>query len=202
MPDNPPNRRSIRLPGYDYSQPGAYFITLSGHPAFTSDFPFARVCEDQVAVTPIGSIIEREWLRTAELRPAVTNDSFIIMPTHMHGILILTDHPAARGAHGPASNDPVARHGPASGTIGAILAGFKAAVTSRVRRFTGLSEVEVWHRNYFEHVIRTESALARIREYIAANPARWALDRYNPARDGEDDLGQALWQLLKEQARE
>ena len=57
----------------------------------------------------------------------------------------------------------------------------------------------VWQRNYFEHIIRSDYALGRVRDYIIANPSRWTLDRYNETHTGPDDLGQSVWRLLKEQ---
>lgn len=162
-PSNRPNRRSIRLKGYDYSSPGAYFVTICTHRRLCL---FGEVRADGMHENALGAIVREEWFRSAQMRPDIQlePDEFVIMPNHIHGIIRI-----------------VARPNPAAGVskLGAVIAGFKAATTRRINALRGTPDAPVWHRNYYEHIIRTEKGeteLRRIREYIANNPARWAID--------------------------
>lgn len=196
------HRRSIRLKGYDYSQAGAYFVTLctEGRACL-----FGEVFEDQVRLTDIGLVAEECWLEIPAHFPTVELDAFVIMPNHVHGILVITwDMPSAVGAnvrannHSPQSqsdsrnvgannysplpvSDPprVSEFRSPSRTIGSIIRGFKIGVTKWCRQNTAI--MDVWQRNYYEHIIRDETSLVRIRQYIQLNPARWDADIDNPA---------------------
>ena len=151
-------RRSIRLQGYDYAQAGAYFITLCTQ---GRAHLFGRVVNGTVELTDIGCIVAEEWERTPAVRPNVELDAFVVMPDHMHGILLIThrDDEASAPLATSALRSP-------KRTIGAIVRGFKGAVVRRAGR-------PIWQRDYYEHIIRNEAALDRIRKYIIANPARW-----------------------------
>jgi REP element-mobilizing transposase RayT len=152
------HRRSIRLRGYDYAQAGAYFITLC---AQGRDRLFGRVVGGAVELTEIGRIVAEEWEYTPALRPNVELDAYVVMPDHMHGILVITQRD--EGAAAPQAAGEL--RSPAR-TVGAIVRGFKGAVVRRVGR-------PIWQRDFYEHIIRSEAALDRIRRYIEANPARW-----------------------------
>ena len=120
-------------------------------------------------LSPVGRIVAEEWTRTRVARPHVVTDAFVVMPDHVHGILILTDHdwgPGLRVARAGPS-------GPASGSVGAIVGQFKSVVTKRINALRRTPRGVVWQRGYYEHVIRHQAALERIRQYIADNPARW-----------------------------
>ena len=167
-----PNRRSVRLAALNYTEPGAYFVTLC-----TRDrrCVFGEVTLDGLRPTPIGEIVCDEWRRSADLREEIELDAFVVMPNHLHGIVIITeDLPHNAWAHGRA---PL--HRPAR-SLGAFVAGFKASATSRINHLSGTPGSPVWQRNYYEHVVRGDDDLARIREYITDNPGRWAEDPENP----------------------
>jgi REP element-mobilizing transposase RayT len=177
-----PKRRSIRLPGYDYASAGWYFVTILCH---KRQHLFGEVVraygirpqEPEVILSELGMFVEEEWLKTAELRPEVELGEFVIMPNHFHGIIGLNwnlDRPsfsqaiAAGVCHTPLRS-------PAK-TIGALIRGFKSAVTGRARK-SGLV-FDVWHRNYYEHIIRNEDSYRKISSYIRNNPAQWQEDEY------------------------
>ena len=82
--------------------------------------------------------------------------------------------------------------------MGAFIAGFKSAVTKRINQYRDTPGAPVWQRNYYEHIIRDERALAAIRQYIVDNPLRWHLDRYNPDAIGTDPLAQEIWRMMRE----
>jgi REP element-mobilizing transposase RayT len=111
------------------------------------------------------------------------------MPNHLHGILILLDPIDNSFANivrltpvpGISSDPPSKPIGPKSESLGTILGQFKSHVTRRIRRHTSEPEIPIWQRNYYEHIIRSEEELNRIRNYIAENPSNWHTDTENPA---------------------
>ena len=173
-------RRSIRLRDYDYSRAGAYFITVC---TVGRELLFGEVKDDEMALNELGWIVEEEWLQSARIRSEIELDAWVVMPNHIHGIVIIADE-SRRG------DRPVARGGPRPKSLGAMMAGFKSAVTKRINAMRGTPGALVWQRNYYEHIIRNESTLYWIRQYIADNPAGWSEDPENPAVwDGKDRIG-------------
>lgn len=174
--DHRPQRRSLRMSNYDYRTPGAYFVTICTHdrrPLF-ADMDAKRIAHDR-------------WNEIPAHFPRCELDEFVVMPNHVHGIVWITPD---------ASGEIAAAAGTAAGSLSAVLRSYKAAVTREVRAL-GSDSIIVWQRNYFEHVIRTEASLDRIRQYIVDNPGRWAFDRDNPRGTPDaheasfwDDLGQ------------
>lgn len=138
----------------------------------------------------LGALVVSEWLRTATVRPQVALHEFVVMPNHFHAIVAIED--SRRGvlpyAH-PRFQSP-------SQSVGSIVRGLKSATTTLINSARNSRGAPVWQRNYYEHVIRNESELTRIREYIANNPHQWALDRENPQKgvylyaptDGIEDI--------------
>ena len=192
------HRRSIRLRKYDYSWPGAYYVTVC---AFNKDCIFGQVVGQQMHENVCGHVVREQWFESAKKRKEIELDAFIVMPNHMHGVLWIL---GPRGEHVlmksgfvlPRERMPKAR--PRSkGVIPAMrprslaswAAGFKSAITSRVRKVWNRPQDAVWQEDYFERIVRDEEELNRIREYILTNPLRWGSDRYNPARvpDPEED---------------
>lgn len=182
-----PRRRSIRLEGYDYSDQGPYFIAICTSNRQPS---FGNIVSHEMILNEIGDIVVEEWHRSAEVRPGLILDVFIVMPNHIHGIVILQNHhvePAVgehRRAPGyrPGDNEPGERaftRKPRS--LGSFIAGFKSATTKRINAYRGTPGTPVWQRNFFEHIIRSERSLDRVRNYIATNPALWDTDTENPA---------------------
>jgi REP element-mobilizing transposase RayT len=186
-----PNRRSIRLPGYDYASAGWYFVTLICHkrkPLFGEVVGAygIRPQDPEVILSHLGTIVQEEWLKTAELRPEVELGEFVVMPNHFHAIIGLNGHegtddlalqPALQSGMAGVCDTPL--RSPAK-TIGAVIRGFKSAVTGRARRSD--MAIEVWHRNYHEHIIRNEDSFRKISDYIRNNPAQWKEDEYFPVR--------------------
>ncbi len=161
MNDELPKRRSIRLRHYDYSRLGAYFVTIC---AYERRCLFGRIADGQVILGPIGRIVAQEWVKSSEMRRDVEVDAFVVMPNHLHGIILLGRSEAAAAAR----------------PLGSVIRGFKAATTHVVAEAGHGPAHPLWQRNYYEHIIRNEESLESIRAYIADNPARWAQDRQNP----------------------
>lgn len=179
-------RRSIRLKDWDYTWGGWYYVTIC---AFDRKRIFGNVVNDEMVLNDYGKIAEQEWLRTAEIRNEVELDEFQVMPNHFHGIIIMNDAVGDVGADRvrpnrvrPQTNDirPRTKLSRKPKSLGSILAGFKSAVTSRIIKLRHDDKVRVWQNNYYEHIIRNEQDLYRIREYIQNNPLKWALDEYYP----------------------
>jgi REP element-mobilizing transposase RayT len=187
---NTKHRRSIRLKGYDYSQAGAYFVTICTH---KRDFLFGEVVDGEMRANEFGCVVSKEWFGSADIRAEIKlyPDEFVVMPNHIHGIVWILDHVGATGprvgAHGRAPLQRPPR------SLGAFVAGFKSAVTKRINMMRGTPGAAVWQRGYYEHIIRDDESLNRIREYILQNPLRWHLDLENPQRAGEDDL----WRMFE-----
>ena len=158
---NKHHRRSIRLPSYDYSRAGAYFVTMC---AQGRERRFATITRDGLQLSAAGLMLDLWWHKLPDKFPAVALDVFVIMPDHMHGIMWLQ----------PSSAEAVA--------LGTTIQWFKTMTTNayiRGVRDDGWPAFDrrLWQRDYYERIVRDEPALERIRAYIAANPARWLAAR-------------------------
>ncbi len=180
------HRRSIRLKGYDYRQAGAYFVTF-----VTQDRAplFGEVTEGDMRLNDAGRLVQKVWKEIPSHFPYVELDAFVIMPNHVHGILVIVSATVgATHASPPQMNaepndalpPPLHASGPTRQSIGAIVGSFKSAASKGINEWRGTPGASVWLRNYYEHIIRDEESLNRIRGYIDANPAQWADDRENP----------------------
>lgn len=173
------HRRSVRLRKYDYSWPGWYYVTACTH---GRECTFGDIVGDEIHLSPIGKIVEEEWLRTPKIRPEVELDEHIVMRNHIHGIVIIGERQKSRttntvGTHGRASLLMLRR---VPGSLSSIMAGFKAAVTTRTNTQRGTPGTPVWQGRFHDHIIRNAVDLHRIREYILNNVLEWALDEENP----------------------
>lgn len=172
-------RKSPRLPGYDYAQDGAYFITICAH---ERRHLFGKVHDDAMCLSQGGEIATEEWYRTGEKRPYVMLDAFVVMPNHVHGIVIINHLPGDRhhkgfvGTQRAASSDKPTPPHVTPESLSAIVRAYKSACTRRIRRSLGDPEMIVWQSRYHDHIIRDEAGLNAIRLYIQTNPARWAED--------------------------
>ena len=269
-------RRSIRLRGYDYTQTGAYFVTICTHGRACL---FGKIVDREMQPNAYGEMVREQWFRSAELRRDIRlyPDEFVVMPNHIHGIIRIRDVgrtdtdgvdvdgmdtgvgaqrrcaptndtgdvDGANDANGVNTNVGAQRRcaptddtgdidgvdgandandadtdvgaqrrcaptgaptgAPtddtgntdnigntagatpipvAPGSLAAVVRAFKSAVTKHINLRRGTPGGRVWQRNYHEHIIRNEASLQRIRDYIAANPARWTDDREHPRRQG------------------
>jgi putative transposase len=200
-------RRSIRLSGYDYTQAGAYFLTICSR---DRQCIFADIREGASRPTPVGELIAACWNAIPNHFPAAEMDAFVVMPNHLHGIVVLGADPTsgpgtacraptAGGGADHARKPTIERFGaPVPGSIPTVVRSFKAAVTKTINddpgRGTacrallsdGLGPIppgripSIWQSNYHEHIIRNARALDRLRTYIETNPARWLEDSLHP----------------------
>jgi REP element-mobilizing transposase RayT len=164
------HRRSIRLKDYDYSQPGAYFVTVCTH---NRECLFGTVTDGNMIPSKTGDIVAFCWHDLPAHYPHITIDAFVVMPNHIHGIIILR-HPDNVGA-GLKPAPTMQRHG-----LPEIVRGFKTFSARRINAVRITPGMPLWQRNYYEHVIRDERDLNAIREYIVGNPVGWDRDDDNP----------------------
>jgi putative transposase len=167
-------RRSIRLPGYDYSQAGAYFVTM-----VTRDRRclFGRVKDGDMELNEMGKMVENVWLEIPEHFDGVYVDMFVVMPNHIHGVIeIIKDNRSSGVGATHESPLPTQGHGPKPGSIGVIVGLFKATISKQYHMMTNTQDTHLWQRNYFEHVIRDEIDYQAIHDYILSNPLNWEKD--------------------------
>jgi REP element-mobilizing transposase RayT len=172
-----PQRRSIRLQGFDYSQPGAYFITICAH---GKRCIFGKIVSDQMKLNAIGRIVNECWLEVPRHFPNVELESYVVMPNHVH--LLFDIQPRARHAvRLPAKNKTTGTfRRPVAHSVPTIVRSFKSAVSKRVRQMLQKPAFQVWQRNYYESVLCDGREFRSALHYIMENPARWHVDEENP----------------------
>ena len=154
------HRQSVRLKRYDYSQSGGYFVTICVQDRQSA---FGSVIEGEMHLDATGLLAQSVWTQLTERFPGVLLDEFVLMPNHLHGIILL---PSRQDAGNTPPN------------LGEVVRAFKAVTTRSVRQ-TGQSNF-AWQRSYYEHIVHDEQDLLRIQQYIVNNPALWADDEENP----------------------
>jgi len=171
------HRRSIRLKGYDYSTAGAYFVTLcvKGRENLLGD-----IVDDNMQLNEYGRIVETAWEWLGQQYPYVDLDEWVVMPNHLHSIIVICDDCRGDSPEGD-SRKGDSRIAPTRKPLGRLVGAFKTVSTKEINLIRGTPAATIWQRNYYEHIIRNEGELARIRKYIDENPLKWDLDQENPA---------------------
>jgi len=144
-----------RLSGYDYSKPGAYFVTINAHQTFIRSDLFGKIEQGRVTLSDYGAIVEKQWLWLGSHFPGIRLDEHVVMPDHFHGIVHLLELP------GDAPRKPLPQ----------LMGAFKTTSSKEIH-LAGLASFR-WHQSYYDHIIRNEEDLCRIRAYIRANPEKW-----------------------------
>ncbi|MBN1886714.1 MAG: transposase [Thermoflexales bacterium] len=169
------HRRSIRLKGYDYAQAGAYFVTLCVQ---NRECALGYVVDGGMVLNDAGQIVQACWDDLPNHYPHIQLDAFVVMPNHVHGIIVLVDD-VRMGLVGaglkPAPTTPAKQHG-----LPEIVRAFKTFSARRINLIRGTPGQAFWQCNYYERVIRDEAELDRARRYIETNPAQWQTDTENP----------------------
>ena len=188
-------RSSIRLQGYDYTRQGAYFVTICTR---NRACLLGDIVEGRMHLSEAGRLAQVAWEDLPHHYPHVQIDVWVIMPNHMHGIVILTKAQATDddmrvgadpktdvGAISKINVGAGLKPAPTCHGLSEIVRAFKTFSARRINALHNTVGTPFWQRNYYEHIIRNQSALDRIRQYIVDNPARWREDPENPAvRDG------------------
>ena len=172
MPDNNFRHRSVRIHGFDYSQPGAYFITIC---AWQKTLLFGEITKGIVSLSKVGDIARQELEQLPHKFSKIHLDTFVVMPNHIHALITIS----ANDTIIPTAYTEAFSH-PQQGSIPTIARAYKASVTRRAAMLRDNPVSEVWQRNYYEHVVRNENEKERIYEYIISNPDQWDSDDENP----------------------
>ncbi len=182
------HRRSIRLRGYDYSSSGAYFVTICTK---QRECLFGEIVDATMRSSEAGKIIQQVWHTLPRHHPNIDLDIFVVMPNHTHGIIVMTDTSVVGAGLALPRSRAAASGAP---TLGDVIRTFKSISAIQVNRVLTRTGQPLWQRGYYEHIIRNETSLERIREYTAVNPQNWMIDKENPANwaavsDFEKELG-------------
>jgi putative transposase len=163
------HRRSIRLRGYDYSQPGAYFVTLCTQKRKRL---FGKILNGEMRLNDTGRMVVRHWEWLAEKYGHVLLDEYVVMPNHLHGIIVIIDGRAGVTQSGSEKPAFWEKRKP----IGRLIGAFKTVSTSQINQSLATIGNQLWQRDFWEHIIRNEHELNLIRTYIRNNPAQWGQD--------------------------
>lgn len=154
-----PRRKPLRLPGFDHARPGAHFVTINVADGICL---LGSVANGEMRLNDLGRIVDQAWRDLPPHFPSIELDAYVVMPNHFHAVLVIAN---AGGAALPA-----------------IIGTFKSQSTRAANRHRRVENVPLWHRGYHDHIVRDDGDLARIRAYIANNPACWEQDEVHPAR--------------------
>jgi len=153
-----PKRQSVRLPGFDYAQAGAYFVTVC---SYNKKCIFGHITDTHMHLNRLGALVVAAWKELPQMYTFISLDNWVLMPNHFHGIIWLNEK------------------NPDQKSLSKIISAFKSISTSRARKAFDQGG-SLWQRSFYEHIIRNQSDLLRIRQYIEDNAAQWAVDRENP----------------------
>jgi REP element-mobilizing transposase RayT len=194
------HRRSIRLKGYDYSQRGAYFVTICCQ---DKDCLFGNIVNSQLVLNDAGKMVERWYLELLNKYPDIECDAYVVMPNHFHAIIVNTGFPGIVGAdlcvcpekdypdnnsvcpenigNGHGFGNEEGEH--AGSPLRTVIQWFKTMTTNEYIRGVKTKDWQpfnkkLWQRNYYEHIIRNEQSYRNISDYIVQNPTRWERDKF------------------------
>jgi putative transposase len=170
-------RRSIRLKGYAYSQRGAYFVTICTR---NRECLFGDIADGEMGLNEYGRIARESWEWLSRQYGYIDIDEWVVMPNHLHGILIVNADcrggSQCKGGSRTAPTETIKRK-----SLGRLIGAFKTVSSKQINQTRNTPGHPVWQRNYYEHIIRSEEEMDRICQYIIDNPAKWADDGDNPA---------------------
>ncbi len=160
-----PQRKRHRYPGYDYSQPGAYYFTIVSH---SRDKLFGNIVDGKCEYNSFGKIVVTTWQGLAERYPYLLLDESVLMPNHFHGILFYTETRTNNGER----IVEIIKVKP----LGQIIGAFKTTTAKQINLLRGTPGASVWQADFYERIIRNDFELDSVRNYIQANPVRWESD--------------------------
>lgn len=160
MPDYP-QRKSPRLPDYDYSQMGAYFVTICTH---NRQHLFGEIVVDEMYLNQFGQIANDCWLKLPAHFANITINHHVVMPNHVHAIIEINHQTKI--------------------ALGTMVGTYKAAITRQLGRIADRELGIIWQERFHDHIIRNEADMHRIQEYIQYNPALWEKDTFYDDLEG------------------
>ena len=176
-------RRSIRLKGYDYRQPGAYFVTIC---VDRRQCLFGDVVDGHMILNQYGMVVADTYQWLCQHYSYLHTDEWIVMPNHFHAVMVITDK-SRRGVsrNAPTTNkqqtannssNPIAKRKP----LGRLTGAFKTVSTKKINILRDAPRTKLWQRNYYEYIIRNQEAMDKICHYIVNNPISWSIDQLHP----------------------
>jgi REP element-mobilizing transposase RayT len=174
-----PSGRVSRLVHFDYATPAAYSVTIC---VWKKETILPQVAPDRLRLTEAGHIVGEGWSELLRHYPNVGLDAFVVMPNHVHGIIVLEDVGAG---FKPAPTVPAGRP-PRRHAIPEIVRAFKTFSARRIKELRMSPGRRVWQSGYYDHIVRNDEDLDRIRVYISSNPLRWSMDREIPRQTVAD----------------
>ena len=166
-----PARRSIRLPSYDYSRTGAYFVTLCIR---GRECLLGEVVNERVELSDMGHFVKEAWEGLTTQYSYVKLDDYVVMPNHLHGVIVISNET-------PSATERK--------SLGRVIGAFKTVSAKQINSMRSISGQPIWQRNYYERIIRNDDELNRVREYVMNNPMQWHLDTENPEGVGRFGSG-------------
>jgi len=160
---------------------------------------FGEIVREEMVLNELGKIVAEEWIKSAEMREEIEIEDFVVMPNHFHAVVMIfnplnpcmgdpisTESPVGAYGHTPLQNHQSTNQRgfrSPSRSLGALVRGFKSAVTTRINTIRGTPGVPVWQRNYYDHIVGSDREYELIAEYIANNPANWLTDAERNSQD-------------------
>ena len=192
------NRQSTRMKGYDYTLPGAYFVTIISQNRMCL---FGDIEKGEVKLSKIGQLVISCWKGITDKINNIVFDEFVLMPNHLHGIIFILESDGKGEAFSDLNTSmcvlssenasPLRPRGTQSGSLSAVIQNFKSVSTRMMNKRYFKPGNKIWQRNYYERIIRNDRELNAIRQYIHNNPLNWVRDLENPT-----DVRIAIWKLL------
>jgi REP element-mobilizing transposase RayT len=175
------HRRSIRFKEHDYTQLGAYFITLctQGRQCL-----FGNVAKGEMQLNYLGHVAFNCWEAIPDHFPHIELDTFVVMPNHLHGILVITDTFLGAWHCRVPTTEQFGK--PVCGSIPTVIRSYKSAVSKSLNIIWHTKGQSIWQRNFYEHISREQKSLHKIRQYILDNPQRWVDDPENPQHNPDN----------------
>ena len=181
---NKPGRKSIRLPNRNYAANGYYFVTIC---TYKKHCYFGDIVNQNIQLSSIGKIADKFWLEIPQHSKYTYLDEYIIMPNHIHGIIVINNpnNPCRNVSWKVPTPDNdynlsriMSELSPKSGSLSTIIRSYKSSVTrwSKHNNYNNFA----WQPRFYEHIIRNDGSLDNIRKYIINNPAKWSEDKNNP----------------------
>jgi REP element-mobilizing transposase RayT len=171
------NRRSVRLPDYDYSKPGAYFITICVR---NRECLFGEIINGEMRLNEFGEIVSEKWLWLAQQYLYIKLDEFVVMPNHFHGILWIRDIARWGGSRPAPTQSDTFYNDIKIKPVGQLIGVLKTVSAKQVNIARNTVGFPVWQRDFYDHIGHNENELIQIRQYIRNNPSAWDNDNENP----------------------
>jgi len=175
---------SARLQDYNYASPGAYFVTVVTH---NRECLFGNLVDGKVVLNGMGKIVEECWYDLPNHYSYITLDQFIVMPNHIHGIVIINNAAVETGHIVETGLRPVSTTTTTTTTtttknhgLSEIVRALKSFSARKINKLRKTKNLLVWQSRFYDHIVRDEKSLNNIREYIMNNPLNWETDNENP----------------------